>query len=69
MLLLVDGRFRLDLTVSSTVLARQGDYVVWSPGIDHSWQAEADSVVVTIRWPSVRRWPILAALLDAVLGA
>lgn len=52
MLLLVSGRFRLDLTVGSTVLERQGDYVVWGPGIDHSWQAEADSVVVTVRWPS-----------------
>jgi quercetin dioxygenase-like cupin family protein len=52
MLLLVSGRFRLDLTVGSTVLERQGDYIVWGPGIDHSWQAEADSVVVTIRWPS-----------------
>lgn len=51
-LLLVSGRFRLDLTVSSTTLQRQGDYVVWGPGIDHSWQAEEDSVVVTVRWPS-----------------
>jgi quercetin dioxygenase-like cupin family protein len=53
MLILVEGRFRLDLTVGSTTLARQGDYVVWGSGIDHSWQAEADSVVITIRWPSL----------------
>ncbi|MFE5329467.1 signal peptidase I [Embleya sp. NPDC056575] len=53
MLLLVSGRFRLDLTTGSTTLARQGDYVVWGPGIDHSWAAEEDSVVVTIRWPSI----------------
>lgn len=53
LLLLVHGRFRLDLTVGSTTLEREGDYVVWGPGIDHSWQAEEDSVVVTIRWPSV----------------
>ncbi|WP_113699070.1 signal peptidase I [Nonomuraea lactucae] len=52
-LLLIQGRFRLDLTLGSTVLERQGDYVVWGPGIDHSWQAEADSIVLTIRWPSV----------------
>ncbi len=44
--LLISGRFRLDLTVSSTTLARQGDYVVCGPGIDHSWQAEKDTVVV-----------------------
>ncbi|GAA0720625.1 signal peptidase I [Dactylosporangium roseum] len=53
LLLLVKGRFRLDLTVNSTVLERQGDYVVWGPGIDHSWQAEEDSVVITVRWPSL----------------
>jgi quercetin dioxygenase-like cupin family protein len=52
-LLLVRGRFRLDLTVGSVVLENEGDYVVWGPGIDHSWQAEEDSVVVTIRWPSL----------------
>jgi quercetin dioxygenase-like cupin family protein len=52
MVILVSGRFRLDLTVGSTTLQRQGDYVVWGPGIDHSWQAEQDSTVITIRWPS-----------------
>jgi hypothetical protein len=51
-LLLVSGRFRLDLTVGSTTLERKGDYVLWGPGIDHSWHAEEDSVVVTVRWPS-----------------
>nr|WP_205861023.1 signal peptidase I [Planosporangium flavigriseum] len=53
LLLLVRGRFRIDLSVGSTVLAREGDYVVWGPGIDHSWHAEEDSVVVTVRWPSL----------------
>ena len=53
MLLLVSGQFRLDLTAGSFTLKRQGDYVVWGPGIDHSWQAEQDSIVITIRWPSV----------------
>jgi quercetin dioxygenase-like cupin family protein len=53
LLLMIRGRFRLDLAVGSVVLEREGDYVVWGPGIDHSWQAEQDSVVVTIRWPSI----------------
>jgi quercetin dioxygenase-like cupin family protein len=53
MLLLVRGRFHLDLSVGSVVLENEGDYVVWGPGIDHSWRAEADSVVVTVRWPSI----------------
>lgn len=44
-LILVSGRFRLDLTTESVTLERQGDYVVWGKGIDQSWQAEDDSVV------------------------
>lgn len=52
LVLLVQGRFRIDLTEGSTVLAAQGDYALWGPGIDHSWEAIDDSVVITVRWPS-----------------
>lgn len=52
LVLLVDGNFRVDLTEGSVTLARQGDYAVWGPGIDHSWEAISPSVVVTVRWPS-----------------
>ncbi|KAA9162597.1 signal peptidase I [Amycolatopsis acidicola] len=52
LLLMVGGTFRLDLTEGSVTLARQGDYVMWGPGIDHSWEALADSTVITVRWPS-----------------
>ncbi len=50
--LLVKGRFRLDLSTGSVVLKEEGDYAIWGPGIDHSWSAEEDSVVITVRWPS-----------------
>lgn len=52
MLLLVEGHFRLHLTEATIDLAKQGDYAVWGPGIDHSWEAITDAVVVTVRWPS-----------------
>lgn len=52
MVLLVDGEFRVDLTGASITLERQGDYAVWGPGIDHSWQALTASVIITVRWPS-----------------
>jgi quercetin dioxygenase-like cupin family protein len=52
LLLLVKGQFRIELTEGSGVLAKQGDYALWGPGIDHSWEALADSVVITVRWPS-----------------
>ena len=53
LVILVSGRFRVDLSGGSVTLERQGDYLTWGPGIDHSWQAEADSVVITVRWPSI----------------
>ena len=39
MLLLIRGRFRLDLSVGSITLEKEGDYAVWGPGIDHCWHA------------------------------
>ncbi len=52
MIVLVSGRFRIELPGRAVVLASQGDYLVFG-GIDHSWQAEEDSVVLVVRWPSV----------------
>lgn len=52
MVLLVAGNFVVSLSDGSVELARQGDYAVWGPGVDHSWEAKEDSVVITVRWPS-----------------
>jgi hypothetical protein len=52
LLLLVGGKFRIDLTEGSRALTEPGDYTLWGPGIDHSWEALADSIVITVRWPS-----------------
>ena len=49
---LVSGRFRIDLPDRSVTLAEQGDYVVFH-GVNHTWEAEEASVVVSIRWPSL----------------
>jgi hypothetical protein len=53
LLVLISGRFRMEFPGHDVVLDRQGDYVVWGPGVDHSWTAEDDSVVMTVRWPSI----------------
>ncbi|MFD0730973.1 cupin domain-containing protein [Planotetraspora mira] len=53
LLILISGRFRVELPGRSVVLAEQGDYIVWGHGVDHSWHAEEESVVLTVRWPSV----------------
>jgi hypothetical protein len=52
LILLVSGRFRVELPGRDVVLAKQGDYVVFH-GLSHSWYAEEASVIVGIRWPSV----------------
>lgn len=57
MLICFSGRFRLDLPGESVILANQGDYVVWGPGVEHSWQAEEESVMLTVRWPSLVSQP------------
>jgi mannose-6-phosphate isomerase-like protein (cupin superfamily) len=57
--LLVSGRFRIDLDTGSVVLGRTGDYLMYGAGVGHSWRAEETSVVLTVRWPSER--PALCA--------
>jgi hypothetical protein len=52
LVLLVHGNFRIDLTETSVTLGKQGNYLLWGSGIDHSWEALSDSVVLTVRWPS-----------------
>ncbi|HEY6279156.1 MAG TPA: signal peptidase I [Streptosporangiaceae bacterium] len=52
LLVLISGRFRVELPGRTVLLARPGDYVVFH-GIGHSWHAEEESVVITVRWPSV----------------
>lgn len=53
LLMLISGRFHVELPDRTVVLATPGDYVLWGPGVDHCWLAEEESVVVTVRWPSL----------------
>jgi hypothetical protein len=50
--MLISGRFRINLSTGTYTLAKEGDYLMWGPGVDHLWHAEEDSTVLTIRWPS-----------------
>jgi hypothetical protein len=57
LLVLIRGAFNIELRDRTVVLREPGDYVVWGPGEDHSWQAlMADTVVLTVRWPSLPGW-------------
>src|SRR4051812_26114227 len=53
LVILISGRFTVELEGESVALAQQGDYLTWGPGIEHSWRAEDASVVLTVRWPSL----------------
>lgn len=50
--ILISGRFRLQFPEEEIVLSHQGDYVLWCPGVLHTWVAEEDSTILTVRWPS-----------------
>jgi hypothetical protein len=52
-LMLVSGRFEIELDGTSHMLQESGDYVMWGPGVDHIWDAHEDTVIITVRWPSV----------------
>jgi EutQ-like cupin domain len=50
--ILVRGRFRLTFAHGEYLLEREGDYVLWPPGVAHHWRADEDSIILTVRWPS-----------------
>lgn len=53
MAVLVSGRHRVEFVGSHVVLENRGDYVIWGPGIPHSWTALEDSTLLCVRWPSL----------------
>ena len=61
MIVLVSGRFQIDLPGRSVLLTAQGDYVVFD-GAGHSWEAEEESVVLSVRWPSIAGYAVPPAV-------
>jgi len=51
--MLVSGRFEIELDRISHMLRESGDYATWGPGVSHIWEAHEDTVIITVRWPSV----------------
>lgn len=55
--ILVRGKLRLWLQVGEATeqvtLMREGDYVVYGPHVVHSWEAVGDTLVLSVRFPSV----------------
>ena len=50
--ILISGRFIFRFPEQEVLLTQQGDYVLWAPGVFHRWQAEEESIILTLRWPS-----------------
>jgi hypothetical protein len=51
--ILIRGRFVLLFPDHEVLLENEGDFVLFGPGIAHSFRSEAQSLVLTVRWPSI----------------
>src|SRR5262245_6082544 len=54
---LISGTLRTTFEIGGTLhvvtLQRQGDYVIFGPEIVHSWEALGDTLVLSVRFPSI----------------
>jgi len=51
---LVRGSVVLFFPDREVLLGREGDFVLFGPGVPHSFRAVEESLVVTVRWPSLK---------------
>jgi hypothetical protein len=53
--ILIEGLFVLNFPDLGhcVQLEKQGDYVIWMPGVAHTWKALKPSTILTVRWPSI----------------
>lgn len=50
--ILIRGRFALVFPDQEVLLEKEGDFVVFGPGVPHSFRSVEESLVLTVRWPS-----------------
>lgn len=48
--ILVRGRFVIVFEDREVLLENEGDFVLWSGEERHTWRAEEDSTIITVRW-------------------
>jgi mannose-6-phosphate isomerase-like protein (cupin superfamily) len=51
--ILVRGHFVLLFPDREIALDKEGDFVLFGPGVPHSFRSEQESLILTVRWPSV----------------
>ncbi len=54
---LVEGRIKITFHVNGTLqtvtLQTKGDYVIFGPEVVHSWEAIGETIVLSVRFPSI----------------
>jgi hypothetical protein len=50
---LIKGQLSLQFPGGECLLSQEGDYALWSAGVPHRWAVVQESLVLTVRWPSV----------------
>lgn len=50
--ILLRGHFVLLFPDREVALVNEGDFVLFGPGVAHSFRSEQESLVLTVRWPS-----------------
>jgi hypothetical protein len=45
--------FYNEQAVQVVMMENEGDYIIFGPGIRHSWEAAGDTLVVSVRFPSI----------------
>jgi hypothetical protein len=57
---LIRGHLRVTLYTGDppqmVALRSEGDYIIFAPDTVHSWEAVGDTVVLSVRFPSVETW-------------
>jgi hypothetical protein len=51
--ILMRGRFVLLFPDREVALEKEGDFVLFGPDVAHSFRSEEESLVLTVRWPSL----------------
>ena len=51
--MLIRGKFALLFPQRRVVLEKEGDFVLFGPCVAHSYETLEESLVLTVRWPSV----------------
>jgi quercetin dioxygenase-like cupin family protein len=49
--------FHLGATPQVVTLQKEGDYIIFGPNVVHSWEAVGNTVVLSVRFPSVEVGP------------